>query len=325
VVTVVMLTHNRRAEAQRTVGRLQALPEGPEIVVVDNGSSDGTVRALRASDPHLSVVALERDIGAGARNIGVQRASTRYVALCDDDSWWAPGSLAAAVELLDAHPRLGLIAARVHVGAAERLDATCAAMRESPLDSSSSQPGKPVLGFLACASVVRRDAFLSVGGFRAELGIGGEEQLLAVDLVAAGWQVAYVDELLAHHHPSARRNGPARDVVVERNALWFSWLRRPLRDVLARTLTVLGQAAIDGTKRAALVQAVRGLPWVLRDRRQLPREVEQDLRRLEHTAPAHGRPGTLRHTVGDDRLSVRRRTRSRRGANDRAQHTSHHG
>lgn len=290
MVTVVMVTRNRRAEAQRTVERLGALPERPEIVVVDNGSSDGTARALQASDdPHLTVVSLERDIGAGARNVGVQRASTRYVALCDDDSWWAPGSLAAAVELLDAHPRLGLVAARVHVGAAERLDATCAAMRESPLDGSSSQPGKPVLGFLACASVMRRDAFLSVGGFRSELGIGGEEQLLAVDLVAAGWQVAYVDELLAHHHPSTRRNGRARDVVVARNALWFSWLRRPPRHVLTRTLIALGQAAIDGTKRAALAQAVRGLPWVLRDRHRLPRAVEQDLRRLEHATPAHGR------------------------------------
>jgi N-acetylglucosaminyl-diphospho-decaprenol L-rhamnosyltransferase len=283
VVTVVMVTRNRRAEAQRTVERLRALPERPEIIVVDNGSNDCTAPALRAGDPDLTVVSLERDIGAGARNIGVQRASTRYVALCDDDSWWAPGSLAAGVEILDAYPRLGLIAARVHVGAAERLDATCAAMRESPLGDNASHPGKPVLGFLACASVMRRDAFLSVGGFRSELGIGGEEQLLAVDLVAAGWQVAYVDELLVHHHPSARRNGRTREVVVARNALWFSWLRRPLRNVLSRTLTALGQAATDGTKRAALSQALRGLPWVLRDRRPLPRAVERQLRRLEQT------------------------------------------
>jgi N-acetylglucosaminyl-diphospho-decaprenol L-rhamnosyltransferase len=283
VVTVVMVTRNRCAEAQRTVERLRALPERPEIVAVDNGSSDGTARALQASgDPHVSVVPLECDIGAGARNVGVRRASTRYVALCDDDSWWAAGSLAAAVELLDAHPQVGLIAARVHVGAAERLDATCAAMRESPLEGNRSQPGKPVLGFLACASVMRRDAFLSVGGFRSELGIGGEEQLLAVDLVAAGWQLAYVDELLVHHYPSPRRNGRTREVVLARNALWFSWLRRPLRNVLTHTLSALVQATTDGTKRAALAQAVRGLPWVLRDRHLLPRGVEQDLRRLEH-------------------------------------------
>lgn len=289
MVTVVMVTRNRLAEAQRTVERLRALPEQPEIVVVDNGSSDGTPRALRENDPRLTVVSLERDIGAGARNVGVDRAQSRYVALCDDDSWWAPGALARAVELLDAYPRLGLVAARVHVGPDERLDATCAAMRESPLLGDSTQPGKPVLGFLACASVVRREAFMSVGGFRSELGIGGEEQLLAVDLAAAGWQVAYVDELLAHHHPSPRRNDRTRDVVVARNALWFSWLRRPIGNVILRTLTAIGQAATDETKRSALWQALGGLPWVLQDRHRLPRAVEQDLRRLEHGP-------TLRHT-----------------------------
>jgi GT2 family glycosyltransferase len=276
-----MVTRDRRAEAQRTLDRLRALPERPKIVVVDNGSSDGTAAALQAHDPQLSVVSLERDIGAGARNVGVRHTSTPYVALCDDDSWWEPGALRRATELLDAHPRLGLVAARVLVGADERLDATCAAMRDSPLHGSGLQPGKPVLGFLACASAMRRDAFLSVGGFRSELGIGGEEQLLAVDLVAAGWQVAYVDELLAHHHPSPRRNGRRREVVMARNALWFSWLRRPPSNVLARTLAAFGRAAFDGTQRAALRQALRGLPWVLRDRRRLPREVEQDLRRLE--------------------------------------------
>jgi GT2 family glycosyltransferase len=284
VVTVVMVTRNRQSEARRTVERLRALPERPEILVVDNGSSDGTAQALRESDRDLSVVSLKRDIGAGARNVGVGRAQTRYVALCDDDSWWAPGALARAVELLDAYPRLGLVAARVHVGPDERLDATCATMRKSPLRSDSPQPGKPVLGFLACASVVRREAFLSVGGFRSELGIGGEEQLLAVDLAAAGWQVAYVDELLAYHHPSTRRNGRTREVVMARNALWFSWLRRPIGNVLARTLATMAQATTDGTKRAALVQALRGLPWVVRDRQRLPSGVEQDLRRLEQAA-----------------------------------------
>lgn len=281
-----MVTRNRQAEARRTLEHLRALPEQPKIVVVDNGSSDGTAAALRSSDSRLSVVSLERDIGAGARNVGVQLTSTPYVALCDDDSWWAPGALKRASELLDAHPRLGLVAARVHVGADERLDATCAAMRDSPLLGSAAQPGKPVLGFLACASVMRRDAFLSVGGFRSELGIGGEEQLLAVDLVAAGWQVAYVDELLAHHHPSARRNERTREVVVARNALWFTWLRRPFSNILTGTLAALVRAAFDGTQRAALGQALRGLPWVLRDRRRLPHEIEQDLRRLDRARVA---------------------------------------
>lgn len=276
-----MVTRNRCQEALRTLAHMRALPERPEIVIVDNGSIDGTSAAVRANHPDVDVVSLERDIGAGARNLGVQRARTPCVAFCDDDSWWAPGALARAIELFDAHPRLGLIAARVHVGSDERLDGTCAAMRESPLRGAPSQPGRPVLGFLACASAVRRDAFLAVGGFHAEFGIGGEEQLLAVDLVAARWQVAYVDELLAHHHPSTRRNGRRRDVVMARNALWFCWLRRPARTVVTRTTAAIGRATVSRSNGVALFQAARGLPWVMRARRGVPPELERELRLLE--------------------------------------------
>jgi hypothetical protein len=48
-------------------------------------------------------------------------------------------------------------------------------------------PGPPVLGFIACGGIVRRAAFLEVGGFNSRLGVGGEEELLAVDLTARGW------------------------------------------------------------------------------------------------------------------------------------------
>ena len=67
-------------------------------------------------------------------------------------------------------------------------------------------PEPLVLGFLAGASVVRRHAVLDVGGFEPRFFLGGEEQLLAIDLRAAGWCLAYVDDVVVHHHPSPRRD-----------------------------------------------------------------------------------------------------------------------
>lgn len=278
-VTVVIATRDRRVEMLGTLRRLRRLPERPPIVVVDNGSRDGSAEAARAAG--ATVVALDRDHGAAARNRGVELARTRYVALCDDDSWWAPGALARAARLLDAHPRLGLVAARIQVGREGRLDPTCAAMGASPLAGRADWPGQPVLGFLACGAVLRREAFLSVGGFREQLGVGGEERLLAADLAAAGWQVSYVEEVVAHHHPSGRRDPRRRRVSEARNALWFAWLRRPASTALAMTGAAAARALIDGGERLALAQALRGLPWILRSRRRLPPSVERDLRLIE--------------------------------------------
>jgi GT2 family glycosyltransferase len=279
-VTVVMATLNRCTEALNALDHLRALPERPAILVVDNGSTDGTVPAIRRAHPGVGTIALTENLGAMARTIGAACATTPYVALSDDDSWWAPGSIRHAAELLDRHPRLGLLAARVLVGDEQRLDPASATMRSSPLRRRANLAGVPVLGFLACAAVLRRGPFLGVGGFHRCFGIGGEEALVAMDIAAAGWELAYVDQLVVYHHPSPRRDPAARRRTLVRNELWTSWLRRPARTACRQTLRAARVALRDPATRAGLLQAARGLPWVLRERRPVTAEIEADLRRL---------------------------------------------
>ena len=279
-VAVVIATRNRGTELLGTLTRLRALDEQPPIVVVDNGSTDGTAELARAHHPGVQVVGLRRNRGAAARTIGARLADTPYVAFSDDDSWWAPGSLGRAVELLDRHPRLAVLAARVLVGPDELLDPVCREMAHSPLPPADDLPGPSVLGFIACGAVVRRSAFLEVGGFDVRLGVGGEEELLSVDLAARGWGLAYTDEVVAHHHPSPSRDPSGRRRVQVRNALWSAWLRRPLGGAARRTarLAMLGMrqpGALSG-----VLLAVLGLPWVLRERRPVHRELEAALRTL---------------------------------------------
>ena len=77
------------------------------MILVDNGSADGTVASVPGRRPDATVVELGRNRGAPARNLGVRLASTPYVAFADDDSWWHAGALARAADVLDAHPRAG--------------------------------------------------------------------------------------------------------------------------------------------------------------------------------------------------------------------------
>jgi N-acetylglucosaminyl-diphospho-decaprenol L-rhamnosyltransferase len=281
-VGVAIATRDRRETLLATLARLRELPERPPVVVVDNASGDGTVDAVRASHPDVRVLALDRNRGAGARNLAVRQLGTPYVAFNDDDSWWDPGALARAAAVLDAHPRVGLLAARVLVGPQARLDPTCAAMSRSPLSDAggAAVPGVPVLGFVACGAVVRSAAFCAVGGFDARYGIGGEERLLAGDLAAAGWLLRYDERLVARHWPGAgvRRGRSAR---VVRNDLWSAWLRRPVRRVPAATLRALAGGGAGWHVLRGAGAALRGLPWVLRERRPHPHAVEAAVRRLE--------------------------------------------
>jgi GT2 family glycosyltransferase len=266
----------------RTIGRLQELPERPPVILVDNGSSDGTPDAVAERFPEVEVARLPRNLGAVARNTGVARARTPLVAFADDDSWWQPGALARAAEHFAACPRLGLLAARVLVGDSLRLDPTSAFMGASPLPRPPDLPGPAVLGFLACGAVVRRSAFLAAGGFSRVLFFLGEEAALAYDLAGAGWGVAYTDDVVAEHHPAGiTRESAARRRLHQRNDLLTAWLRRPLPVAAARTWRSAARARRDGAARGALLDALRRLPDVAAYRRPVPPWLEVQLLSLE--------------------------------------------
>jgi GT2 family glycosyltransferase len=279
-VTVVVMTRDRRDELLRTLGNLRDLSGDVPVVVVDNGSGDGTPDAVRRHFPDVAVVALGENRGAGARTLGARRATTPYVAFSDDDSWWAPGALKRAADLLDATPDLGLVAGRTLVGPAERADPLSAELARSPLPTDAALPGPRVLGFLACAAVVRRDAFLAAGGFHPVVFFLGEETVLALDLAAAGWALCYVDDVVAHHHPRPGPPRPGRRRLQLRNALLSTWLRRPAAVAARDTWRLARDGVTDPDARGALLDAARRLPAALAARRPVPPHVEADVRRL---------------------------------------------
>jgi GT2 family glycosyltransferase len=267
--TIVVITRNRRDECLLTLQRLTALPGGPSVTVVDNASTDGTARAVRDANPAVHVVASDDNLGAAGRNIGVELACTPYVAFADDDSWWAPDALSRATAILDADPGIAAVAARVVVHPGERDDPVCALMAHSPLVRAGT-PYRRVLGFLACACVVRRDGFLAAGGFDARFLVGGEEQRVAYDLRMLGGDIVYAPEVVAHHAPSPVRDAAGRARREIRNDLWTAWLRRRPLSVARITGAYARRAIGDPVVRGAMADAARGLGWVRRERRPHP-------------------------------------------------------
>jgi GT2 family glycosyltransferase len=228
----------------------------------------------------VDLVSLRRNLGACARNVGVRRAQTPYVALNDDDSWWEPGALSKAVAVLEASPRTGIVAAATMVGPEDAPDPINELMAASPLPQGCL-PGPRVLGFLGCAAVARRQAYLAAGGYSRLLFIGGEEELLAYDLAAKGWPVSYRVDVVAHHWPSPVRDARRRRVQEIRNRLLVAWLRRPLPRAAGDTIRLAGAAGRDPVAGRALAEAALRLPAALVLRRRLPAQVEADIRLLE--------------------------------------------
>jgi GT2 family glycosyltransferase len=280
-VTVVVITHNRRAELARTLGHLARLPEKPAVVVVDNGSNDGSAAYVRWSHPEVQLIAARRNLGAVGRNVGLRRVLTPYVAFCDDDTWWDPGSLALAADALDAHQDIAAVTARIVVEPSGEDDPIVAELAHSPVAARPGLPGPALLSIMAGASVLRVDAFRAAGGFSPRLWLGGEEELLCTDLVTAGYWLCYLPAVIVHHQASLARDATRRRQLGIRNTLWFTWLRRPPRSALRRTAELARTVPRDAASAAAFLAALRGLPWVLRERRPVPAEVEAQIQLLE--------------------------------------------
>ncbi|MFF9819155.1 glycosyltransferase family 2 protein [Streptomyces sp. NPDC014006] len=279
--TVVVITHNRRDELLRTLGHLAELPEKPPVIVVDNASADGTPDAVAKKHPQVRLLRPGRNFGAIGRNLAVREVRTPYVAFCDDDSWWSPGALSGAADLLDRYPSLATVTARILVEPGSTDDPITEELRNSPVPAPRWLPGPALGSFLAAATVLRTEAFRAAGGFHPRLWLGGEEELLAADLAANGWWLTYADHLTIHHQPSPARDATLRRAHGIRNTLWFTWLRRPARPALRRTVHLARTVPRDTVSLRAFAEAAAALPWVLRERRVLPADVEARMRLLE--------------------------------------------
>src|ERR1044072_1197793 len=94
-VSAVIPTHNRAHLVTRAIqSALAALSPGDEIIVVDDGSTDGTAVAVEAFGPPVPLMRLAHRGAAAARNAGLDAARGPLVAFLDDDDEWFPDKVA---------------------------------------------------------------------------------------------------------------------------------------------------------------------------------------------------------------------------------------
>jgi N-acetylglucosaminyl-diphospho-decaprenol L-rhamnosyltransferase len=108
-VAVVVVTYDALPWIEQCLESLR----GVATVVVDNGSSDGTVAYVRERFPEARVIEAEnRGLGAGW-NIGIRETSSRYVLLLNADAWMVDGALARLCDFADARPRAAVVGPRL--------------------------------------------------------------------------------------------------------------------------------------------------------------------------------------------------------------------
>jgi len=108
-VSVVVVTYNALPWLEQALASVQ----GHETVVVDHGSTDGTLEVVRDRFPEVQLVEEENRGLAFGWNTGIARTSGRYVLLLNSDAWLDPGAADALVAFADAHPDAAVVGPRL--------------------------------------------------------------------------------------------------------------------------------------------------------------------------------------------------------------------
>jgi glycosyltransferase involved in cell wall biosynthesis len=162
----------------------QELPGGPpEVVVIDDGSTDPqTLAAIGALPPEVTVIRQENAGRAAARNAGIAATDAQYLLMNDADDLLPPGIAAAQRAALEADPRAGFA-----YGTERNFGAWEGEIAFPPWD-----PFKELYRPIAWMGMVRREAFEQTGGFDPAVG-GYEDWDLLLGLIEHGWGAAQLD------------------------------------------------------------------------------------------------------------------------------------
>jgi GT2 family glycosyltransferase len=241
-VSIVIPNWNGRHWLPRCLESIACQQLAPlEVIVVDNGSDDGSVDYLRASHPPVSVVELARNTGfAHAANRGIAAASGELVALINADVVLASDWTRRMVAALAADPGAVSVASKMlslddpaevyDAGDVLRRDGACEQrgrfMRD---DGRWDQPGE-VFGACAGAALYRRDAVLAAGGFDGRFFAYLEDVDLALRLRLAGWRCRYEPAVALHAgEGSSHQLDRGAQYLVQRNTLLLIAKSFPIR------------------------------------------------------------------------------------------------
>jgi GT2 family glycosyltransferase len=254
LVTVNILTHDRRAElasSLRTMREKLTYPrERLELIVVDNGSSDGTRDMLLRDFPEVRVIENE-NVGAAGWTRGFDAGRGDYFLVLDDDCFLSGDGLDRAVRAAE-DERADLVSFRV-ISAAD------------PSFEFNSHYRVGLLSFWGCAALISRRAIEKLDGFDPNIFIWANELEFTMRLLDAGFRHLFLPEVTAVHMKPPPRDFPAssHSIHVRHLAYVAAKLLRPadtglaVANVATRTLLWLLRSPSRWRALPALVDGVR--------------------------------------------------------------------
>jgi GT2 family glycosyltransferase len=289
--TVVLVNFNGGEAILRCLEALRGQSRTHCTVVIDNASTDGSLRAIADRFPAVNLVPVRRNVGfARAANIGVLRASTSpTVVLLNPDTTPRPDFVEQLVAPLEQDVRIGAVAgtlvftSRPDIVASAGIDVhrngvaidACLGQR-----LTAHRGVQPVFGASGGAAAFRTATFIAAGGFCEAFFMYLEDVDLAWRLRLRGWDAVSSANAIATHDYSASggEGSPFKRRLLARNRIWMlarclpspMWIR-DRQSIVGFDAAAFAYAAArwDGASLAGRTSGMMGLPLRLMERTRI--------------------------------------------------------
>lgn len=270
--------------------------EGVEVIVADNGSTDGSLQLLERRYPEVSVLALGENRGfAGACNAGIRAAGGTFIVLLNNDTEVDASWLEEVLAAFERHPEAGMVASkmllfdrrnRIHTaGDFYRVDGLPGNRGVWERDEGRFDEEEYVFGACGGSAAYRRSMLEQVGLLDEDFFYSCEDVDLAWRAQLAGWRCIYAPRAVVYHKLSATGGGKTASFYDGRNAIYLLikdypgdlW-RTYWRDILGCQFHIAGEAikawrgaAARARLRGQLAGLLLGVPRMLPKRRAVQR------------------------------------------------------
>lgn len=215
-LSIVIITWNQLSYLQECLHSLQPVMkrEDVEVIIVDNGSADGTCQFLSLHYPKIRLLVNDCNKGvAYARNRGLERARGNKILILDNDTLVNEEAISGLEDYLDKHPRVGLCACKL-VDSNNQVQESFKpfpglwlkiknvlgiGQRNVPFVQIPTGPYEPVYVIGAC-QMIRREVIERIGLLDEKIFYGPEDADYCLRVAADGWKVAYLPQYTIVHH-----------------------------------------------------------------------------------------------------------------------------
>lgn len=217
-----------------------------ETIVVDNGSTDGSIKYVKENYDAIKLVCNYENVGfAKGNNIGMELASGKYIAVLNNDTELDPNWVSSFVEVAEENPDAGMFACKILsyydrdlidcVGHSIYPDGLSRGRGRGEIDRGQYDIIEEVAFPSGCAALYRKEMLDQVGLFDATFFIYVEDSDLGMRSRLAGWKCLYVPKAVVYHKYSATMGGysPKKALLIERNRIWFVAKNLPFTMIIA--------------------------------------------------------------------------------------------